>query len=128
MNENVPSTDRTWDVLCHLSALAMLLGIPFGNVVGPLVVWLVKKSSSPSVDENGKAAINFQLSLTLYLIIATAVTVGLMFLLIGFLLLPLLIAAVIVIPVVDVILIAVAAYKASNGEFYLYPFTIRFIN
>jgi uncharacterized protein len=128
MNETVQTTDRTWDVLCHLSVLVMLIGVPFGNIVGPLVVWLVKKSSSPSVDENGKEAINFQLSLTLYLIIATAVTVGLMFLLIGFLLLPVLIAALIVVPVIDVILVGVAAYKASNGETYRYPLTIRFIN
>ncbi len=128
MNETVQTTDRTWDVLCHLSALAMLIGVPFGNIVGPLVVWLVKKSSSSSVDENGKEAINFQLSLTLYLLVATAVTLGLMFLLIGFLLLPVLIAALIVVPVIDVILIGVAAYKASNGEIYRYPLTIRFIN
>jgi len=127
MNEIVQRTDRTWDVLCHLSALAMFIGVPFGNIVGPLVVWLIKKSSSPSVDENGKEALNFQISLTLYLIGATAATVALMLVLIGFLLLPLLIAALIVGPVIDVIFIAIAAYKASNGETYRYPFTIRFI-
>ena len=127
MNEIVQRTDRTWDVLCHLSALAMFIGVPFGNIVGPLVVWLIKKSSSSSVDENGKEALNFQISLTLYLIGATAATVALMLVLIGFLLLPLLIAALIVGPVIDVIFIAIAAYKASNGETYRYPFTIRFI-
>ena len=133
MNESVqpmevPRTERTWDVLCHVSALSMLIGLPFGNILGPLIVWLLRRGSSPSADAHGKESLNFQISVTLYLVLAAALTVGLMFILIGFLMLPLLIAAVIVVPVIDAILVIIAAIKASNGEFYRYPLTIRFIS
>jgi uncharacterized protein len=128
MDATVQRTDRTWDVLCHLSALAVLLGVPFGNIIGPLVVWLIKRGDSPSVDAHGKEALNFQISLTLYLIVAAAITVALMIVLIGFLLLPLLVAAAIVVPFLDLIFVIIASIKAGNGEVYRYPFTLRFIS
>jgi uncharacterized Tic20 family protein len=128
MNETVQRTDRTWDVLCHLSALSVLVGVPFGNILGPLVVWLIKKGDSPSADAHGKEALNFQISVTIYLMAATALTVSLMLILVGFLLLPLLLVAVIVVPVIDLILVIIASVKAGNGEFYRYPFTLRLIN
>jgi uncharacterized Tic20 family protein len=127
MNGTVQRTDRTWDVVCHLSALVMFVGVPFGNIIGPLIIWLIKRGDSPSVDEHGKEALNFQISVTLYLIIAAAVTAGLMLILIGFLLLPLLIVAAIAVPVIDLIFIIIAAVKASNGESYRYPLTLRLI-
>lgn len=52
------SQARTWNMLCHLSALAGYI-IPFGNILGPLLVWQIKKNEFPSVDEHGKAALNF---------------------------------------------------------------------
>ena len=127
MNETVERSNRTWDVLCHLSALSLLVGVPFGNIVGPLVVWLIKRGDSPSTDAHGKEALNFQISVTLYLIIFGAVTASLMLVLVGFLLLPLLIVAVVVVPIVDLIFVIIAAIKAGNGELYRYPFTIRMI-
>jgi len=120
-------TSRTWEVLCHLSALVMFVGVPFGNILGPLLIWLLKRSDSPSIDEHGKESLNFQISLTLYLIGLAIVTVALMFVLIGVLLLPVLIAAVMVGPLLDVIFIIIAAVKASGGESYRYPLTIRFV-
>lgn len=107
---------RNWGMLCHLTALAAFLGIPFGHLLGPLVVWLIKKNEYPFVDEQGKESLNFQISVTIYslpLFILIFVLVGI----------PLLIALF----VVDVILVIVAAVKASNGESYRYPLTIRFI-
>src|SRR6185295_5600163 len=56
---------RTWNMLCHLSALCGLLGVPFGNVLGPLIIWLVKKNEIPSVDVHGKAALNFQITVSI---------------------------------------------------------------
>jgi uncharacterized Tic20 family protein len=104
-------------MLCHLTALAGYVGIPFGNVLGPLVVWLVKKNEYPSVEAYGKESLNFQISMLIYGIVS-----GLLCLvLIG---IPLLIAVLIT----DLILVIVASIKASNGEFYRYPLTIRFIN
>ena len=58
---------RGWVVLVHLAAFATLF-VPLGNVIGPLLVWLTKKSTSPAVDRHGKAALNFQISMVVYVI------------------------------------------------------------
>ena len=59
------SQARTWNMLCHLSALAGFIGIPFGNILGPLLVWQIKKNEIPSVEVHGKAAMNFQITATI---------------------------------------------------------------
>lgn len=113
----MPSKQATnWGMLCHLSALLGLVLISFGHILGPLVVWLLKRNDDPFIDEQGKESLNFQISITIYVIIAAILCV----ILIGFVLLGILIIA-------DVILIVVASVKASNGEGYRYPFTIRLI-
>jgi hypothetical protein len=103
-------------MLCHLSALAGLVIPSLGHLIGPLVVWLVKKDTIPQVDVEGKESINFQLSMTIYALISSA----LIWVLIG---IPLLI----VVALTDVVLTIVAAVKTSRGELYRYPFTIRFL-
>jgi uncharacterized protein len=108
--------ERNWGILCHLSALVLFIGIPFGNIIGPLVVWLIKKNELPLVDQEGKESLNFQISMTIY---ASAAAI-LILLLIGF---PLLIGLMIT----DLILTIIAAVKVSNGESYRYPLTIRLI-
>ena len=108
--------DRTWAALCHFMALAGFVGVPFGNVLGPLIFWIVKKEESPSVDEHGKESLNFQISMTIYTIVA-----GLsLFVLIGVALLP-------AVLVLNLVLTIIAGVKASNGEPYRYPLSIRFI-
>ena len=108
--------DRTWDVLCHLLALAGLIGIPFGNILGPLILWLIKREELSSVNEHGKESLNFQISMTIYTIAA-----GLsVLLLIGFVLLPAII-------VTNLVFVIIASVKANEGEFYRYPLSIRFI-
>jgi len=108
--------EYTWGMACHLSALAAFIGIPFGHILGPLVVWLIKRDQFPFVDAQGKEALNFQISMTIYAIVAFI----LCFVLIG---IPLLIA----IGILDLILVIVAAVKASTGQSYRYPLAIRFI-
>ncbi|MDY6905930.1 MAG: DUF4870 domain-containing protein [Thermodesulfobacteriota bacterium] len=103
-------------MLCHLSALAGLTGIPFGNIIGPLIVWLIKKDQFPFVDAQGRESLNFQISMTLY----TMLAVLLCFVLIGFLLLPVLLIA-------NLVLIILACLKTSKGIAYRYPLTIRLI-
>lgn len=107
--------ERTFGMLCHLAALAGYV-IPLGTILGPLVVWLLKRESSPFVDDQGKEALNFQISFLIYIIIS----VILCLLLIGFLLL-------IALGIVGLILVIMAAIKAYEGESYRYPLTIRFI-
>jgi len=103
-------------MLCHAATFAGY-AVPFGNVIGPLVVWLLKKDTSAFVDEHGKEAINFQLSMTLYIVVAFA----LMVVLIGFVALPILI-------VLDLIITIIAIVEASQGNAYHYPWTIRFVS
>jgi uncharacterized protein len=110
-----PSPDRTWDMLCHLSALAGYV-IPFGNIIAPLIIWQIKKTELPSVDVHGKEAVNFQISVLIY----TFVSIFLTFIVIG---IPLLVATVIG----NLVLIVIASLKANNGETFRYPLTIRFI-
>ncbi len=120
------SNTRSWEVLCHLSSLVALIGVPFGNVLGPLIVWLIKRDASPSVDSHGKEAFNFHLSWTLYWLISTTVVGILCIFLIGLLLLPFLILAYLIGIFAMLILSVVGAVKAGNGELYRYPLTIRF--
>jgi len=108
--------DRTWDVLCHISALAGFV-VPFGNIIGPLILWLIKRQELPSVDAHGKEALNFQISVTIYMAVAAV----LMLVIIGFFLM-------IGIAVAAIVLVVIAAVKASNGELYRYPLTIRLVN
>src|SRR6266516_1586873 len=64
---------RTWNMLCHLSALCGFLGVPFGNVIGPLLVWQLKKNDVPSVEAHGKAALNFQLTVLIAVLVSGGV-------------------------------------------------------
>lgn len=109
------STDeRNWTIAAHASAFVSLVGVP--PVIGPLVVWLIKKDSSPTIDAHGKEAVNFNLSFLLYGVAAFL----LLFVLIGFLLLP-------AVAIAWFVLAIIGSIKASNGELYRYPLTIRFI-
>jgi uncharacterized protein len=107
---------RTWSVLCHASALLGLFFHFFGHLLGPLIVWLVKRDLSPEIDANGKESLNFQISMLIYDIIAGILCL----VLIG---IPILIA----LWIMNTVLVIVASVKTSNGEFYRYPFTIRFL-
>src|SRR5262245_12980121 len=67
---------RQWDMWCHLSALSGLV-VPFGNIIGPLIIWQMKRDEFPSLNEHGKEALNFQLSIVIYIAVAV---MGMMFL------------------------------------------------
>lgn len=109
--------ERTWAMLCHLSGFAGYLGVvPFASIIGPLIIWLLKKDSSSFVDEHGKESLNFQITAS----IAYAVCLMMFLVVIGVFLLPLL-------GIWIVVLIIVAAIKANNGEYLHYPLTIRFV-
>ena len=111
-----PNT-RTWIVLCHASALLGLFFHFLGHIFGPLIVWLMKRGDSPEIDAHGKESLNFQLTMLIYDAIAGILCV----ILIG-------IPILILLWVVNTVLVIVASLKASEGKFYRYPFTIRFIN
>ena len=107
---------RRWAMFCHLGALVGLLGNGVGFLIVPLVVWLIKKDDHPFINEQGKESVNFQITMFLALLVG-----GLLCLvLIGFIIVPVVLIMMIVLPIV-------AAVKASDGEQYRYPLTIRFI-
>jgi len=110
------SDERTFSMLCHLSALSGLI-IPFGHVIGPLIIWLLKKDEYPEVDKQGKDALNFQLSLTIYSIIAGILAI----IIVGFVLLG-------AIVLLGLIMTIVASVKSSNGERFEYPLSIKLIS
>jgi len=120
---NPESQARTWNMLCHLSALAGFIGVPFGNVLGPLIVWQIKKNEFPSVDVHGKAALNFQITVMIALLVTVAAMFVGMLICIGWLLLP----VVILIGLAGLIFPIIAGIKANNGEDYKYPFSLELI-
>lgn len=116
------SQARTWNMLCHLSALAGFV-IPFGHILGPLIVWQIKKNEFPSVDIHGKAALNFQITVTIAVFVGGFAAVILSFIGIGFLIFPL----VMLLGLVGLILAIIAGIKANNGEDYKYPYSLELV-
>ena len=107
---------RMWAMFCHLAGLALLIGIPAANILGPLIVWQIKKEQHPFIDAHGKESMNFQISMFIYGLVAGL----LIFVCVGMVLLP----AVII---VDIVFVIIAAIKANDGQAYRYPVTIRLI-
>ena len=112
------SQARQWNMLCHLSALAGFV-IPFGNMLGPLIVWQIKKNEIPYVDIHGKAALNFQITVTIAVIAGLAVAFALSFFCIGYLLFP----VVMLVGLAGLIFSIIAGIKANNGEDFKYPYS-----
>lgn len=106
---------KMWAMLCHLSALSGFI-VPFGSLIGPLIIWQLKKNEFPIVDDQGKEALNFQITT----LIAAIVSGILIFVAIGFVLL-------IAVVIASLVLTIIAAIKANNGETYRYPFALRLI-
>lgn len=107
--------EKQWILLSHPSGFGGFI-FPFGHILGPLLVYLAKKDQSTAVAEHSKEALNFQITFTIYYIMASI----LVFLLIGFFLIPVLV-------VIHIFLMIKGALKADKGNFYIYPLTFRFI-
>jgi uncharacterized protein len=114
---------RMWNMWCHLSALAGFV-VPFGSVIGPLIIWQIKKNELPSVDVHGKAALNFQLTVLIAALVAFAAGFVLSLICIGYLLFPVAIA----ICVAGVVFAIIAGIKANDGKEYSYPWSLKLIN
>lgn len=108
--------EKMWGMLCHLSAIAGYVIAGIGFILGPLIIWLVKKDEYPFVNDQGKEALNFQISMLIYSIIS----VPLCLIGIGFLLLA-------AIGITQLVLIIMASIAANNGTAYRYPLTIRLV-
>lgn len=113
--EPVSKDDRKWAMLCHLSALAGFL-IPFGSVIGPLIIWLIKKDEMPIVNEHGRKALNFQITMA----IAYLLCFMLMFVVVGVILLP-------VVAIFSFVMVIIASVKANDGKEFTYPLSLNLI-
>jgi uncharacterized protein len=111
----ISADERQWGMFAHLSALLGFI-VPFGNLLGPLIIWQIKKNEMAFVADQGKEALNFQITVA----IAVFVCILLMVIFIGFLLLP-------VVGIAALVLTVIAGIKANNGERYRYPFALRLI-
>jgi len=107
--------ERTWGMFCHLIVFTGFI-IPFASIIGPLVIWMIKRDEMPFVDDQGKESLNFQITIMLAMI-ASGI---LMFVLIGFVL-------IFVVVIFQFIMIIIASIKANEGVYYRYPMCIRLI-
>ena len=114
--ESQPTKDeRTWAMLSHFSALCMFI-FPFGNILAPLIIWLIKKDEMPFVEDQAKEVLNFQISMTIYFI----GSIILIIVLIG-------IPILIVLGIFNVIITIIAGIKANDGKSYRYPINLKLI-
>jgi uncharacterized Tic20 family protein len=115
------ATEKNLAMFCHLSAIVgglvfSAIGLPVGNILGPLIIWLVKKDTMPMVNTHGKEALNFQITVSAVILVCMA----LFWLVLPLLLIP-------VVGIAALILTVIGTIKASNGELYRYPLTVRLI-
>jgi uncharacterized Tic20 family protein len=126
----------------HLSALVAVAGLPFGHVLGPLLVYLIKGHESQFVGEHARASLNYQISMSIFTIVAIiiAVTATLAFMVplssssdnsvATFNLAALWIGvavAVLLVVLASILFIILGTLAASEGRPYTYPFAIRFL-
>jgi uncharacterized Tic20 family protein len=106
---------RNTAVAAHLSTFAGLV-MPFGSVIGPLAVWLTRRDRDPFIDQAGREALNFGISIAIYgsvVLVAALMLVGIPVLIVGV--------------IAWVVLASLAAVKASQGQSYRYPLTMRLV-
>ena len=116
ISTETPSKDeKQWGVILHLSPLLGYLSVGIG-FFAPLVIWLLKREESKFLEDQGKEVFNFVIT---YLI-AGAFAGLLCFVLVGFLLLP-------VVGIAFLVLSIIGAIKASEGVWYRYPAILRLI-
>lgn len=141
MQVQIPAQERNWAMAAHLSALIAVAGMPFGHILGPLIVYLIKGHESDFVAQHGRASLNYQISISIYVIIAALVAVAATFGFIapmqwaaqstaGYSLAALWIAFgafILVILLASFAFIILGTVAAGEGRLYTYPLAIRFL-
>ena len=116
VRSEIPKPERTWAMFAHLSSFLGYTCIPLANIIAPLIIWQIKKEDMPFASDQGKECLNFQISMLIYIIISSVLTL----ILIG-------VAFLVILCVMHIILPIIAAIKANEGVTYRYPLTMRFI-
>lgn len=114
-SQPLTQNDKTMGMIAHLAAFGGYI-IPLGHIIGPLIIWLTQKESSPFAADQGRESLNFQITVT----IALLLSIPLWLICIG-------IFVTIGIGVANLVFIIMAAIQANKGIAYRYPFAIRMI-
>jgi uncharacterized Tic20 family protein len=140
------SEERNWAMAAHLSALVAVAGLPFGHVIGPLVVYLIKGHESRFVGEHARASLNYQLTISLAVLVGILVAIACFFVFVvsaaslpehsrasnaaalsfigGWIVVGAIVVLALLLSLVFIILGTIAA---GEGRPYTYPFAIRFV-
>ncbi len=113
--EELSKDEKNWGMFCHLSSFAGLF-IPFGMIIAPLVIWLMKKDEYDFVDDQGKESLNFQITIAIAILVSSTLIIFI----IGFFL-------IFIVGLYWMIMVIIATIKTEQGETYRYPITIRLI-
>lgn len=113
--QTITEEERKWAMLAHVGGAIGLLFFP-ASILAPLLIWLLKREGRPFVDEQGKEALNFQISMGIYGFVAALLTI----VLVGWVAIPLLVIA-------GLILGIIASTRAKDGDHYRYPLTLRLV-
>ena len=113
-------TEQQWIVFLNISALAGFVVPSIGHILGPLIIWLVKKPESPAIDAAGRNVLNFQISWTIWMVASVVIAA---------------VGSCLVIPIVLpfavgiawIVFVILGTIKASNGEPYTFPLTIKML-
>lgn len=143
---SITGQERNWSIWTHISGLAILAGIPFGNVAGPLIVYSIKRDQSPFIAGHAKAALNFQLTMLvpwMLILIALMFCVVRLFSIGGLnpnpdtippdkltpVMIPMMIAicANLLLYLLEVVMVVLAVNAAGAGRLYRYPLAIGFL-
>jgi uncharacterized Tic20 family protein len=142
MQVPIAAQERNWAMAAHLSALVAIAGLPFGHLLGPLIVYLVKRDESEFVGQHARASLNYQITVSIFAIVAIIVFIGLAVSLaagsdsrseetgyaVGFVALWIAFGVTALLAIVlSIIFIIMGTVAANEGRQYTYPFAIRFL-
>jgi hypothetical protein len=115
--------DKLWAALSH--GLTLVAGfIPLGQIIAPLVIWLVKKDKSPFAAQHALESLNFRISMILYALVWVPFVIISFFTIILF---PVAILVCIAVGVFSLVVVIVGIVKGANGEPYHYPLSLRLV-
>ena len=143
MQVRIATQERNWAMAAHLSALVAIAGLPFGHILGPLVVYLVKGHESEFVGEHARASLNYQITISIFYVAAFILGVAAMFAVVFpfgaaasgsqrigasfFAFWCALVIAILLPLLISIVFIIMGTIAASEGRPYKYPFAIRFL-
>ena len=122
--QQVSGDQQTWRVLAHASAFIQFLGVP--SVVGPLIVWLLRRDD-PIVEPHARAALNFQLSLLIYFLLGGLGAFVAFVTIIGIPIAVLVVIFLFVLLFLELLFALLATLAASRGELYRYPMSLELV-